>query len=432
MDIVLILSILATLLSSAFFSGIEIAFVSADRLHIELQGKKGIWPSRIVAKFVKNPSRFIGTTLVGNTLSLVLYGIFMAKLLDPFIRQFISNYLPDVWLNDATVLVVQTILSTLLVLFTAEFLPKSIFLINPNRMLKILAIPMDFFYRLIYYPLVAPVVSFSKIIITRVLRLEYKEDQPVFGLTDLNEYISKTISSGEEANVEVDTKIFSNALEFKTIRVRECMIPRTDIVAVENTDTIEQLRNTFIESGYSKIVIYKESIDDVIGYCHSLELFKKPKQIEDIITPISIVPETMLANELMIQFIQERKSLALVVDEFGGTSGIVSIEDIIEEIFGEIQDEHDDEDYTEQKINDTTYLLSARHEIDYLNDKYEWNLPEGEYETLGGLILSVTEDLPDTGDTITSGAFTFSIQSMKDIRIETVKLFIDTDWEEED
>ncbi|MEM9856365.1 MAG: hemolysin family protein [Bacteroidota bacterium] len=432
MDIALILSILATLLFSAFFSGIEIAFVSADRLHIELQGKKGVWPSKIVGKFVKNPSRFIGTTLVGNTLSLVLYGIFMAKMLDPLIRKGISIYWSELWVNDVTVLIAQTILSTLLVLFTAEFLPKSIFLINPNRMLNILALPMDLIYRLIYYPLVAPVVSFSKLVITKVLRLEYKEDQPVFGLTDLNDYINKTIMSSEETNVELDTKIFSNALEFKTIRVRECMIPRTDIVAVESTDTIEELRKAFVESGYSKIVVYKESIDDVIGYCHSLELFKKPKVIEDMITPIPIVPETMLANELMIQFIQEHKSLALVVDEFGGTSGIVSIEDIIEEIFGEIQDEHDDEDYTEQKINETTFLLSARHEIDYLNDKYDWNLPQGEYETLGGLILSVTEDLPETGDTVEMGPLTFSIQSMEDIRIETVKLFIDTDWEEED
>ncbi len=432
MDIALILSILATLLFSAFFSGIEIAFVSADRLHIELQGKKGVWPSKIVGKFVKNPSRFIGTTLVGNTLSLVLYGIFMAKMLDPLIRKGISIYWSELWVNDVTVLIAQTILSTLLVLFTAEFLPKSIFLINPNRMLNILALPMDLIYRLIYYPLVAPVVSFSKLVITKVLRLEYKEDQPVFGLTDLNDYINKTIMSSEETNVELDTKIFSNALEFKTIRVRECMIPRTDIVAVESTDTIEELRKAFVESGYSKIVVYKESIDDVIGYCHSLELFKKPKAIEDMITHIPIVPETLLANELMIQFIQEHKSLALVVDEFGGTSGIVSIEDIIEEIFGEIQDEHDDEDYTEQKINETTFLLSARHEIDYLNDKYDWHLPQGEYETLGGLILSVTEDLPETGDTVEMGPLTFSIQSMEDIRIETVKLFIDTDWEEED
>ena len=426
MDLSLIVPILLTLLFSAFFSGMEIAFVSADRLHIELQIKKGLWPSKIVSKFVKNPSRFIATTLVGNTLALVLYGIFMAKLLEPLIVM----YLPEVILNDATIVVAQTVLSTLIVLFTAEFLPKSIFLINPNRMLNALSLPMDLIYRLMY-PAVALVVSFSKLVIIKVLRLEYQEDKPAFGLTDLNNYIKKTISASEEATVELDTKIFNNALEFKTVRVRECMIPRTEIVAVETTDSIQDLQKAFIESGYSKILVYKESIDDVIGFCHSLEMFKKPKAIEGIITPISIVPETMLANELMIQFIQERKSLALVVDEFGGTSGIVSIEDIIEEIFGEIQDEHDYEEYTEQAISENTYLLSARHEIDYLNEKYGWNLPEGEYETLGGLILYITEDLPEQGDMIELLPFTFTIQSMEDIRIETVKLQVDESFVEE-
>ncbi len=427
MELSLLLSILATLLFSAFFSGIEIAFVSADKLHVELQGKKGSWPARIVSKFVKNPSRFIGTTLVGNTLALVLYGILMTQMLDPIIR----GHLPEVILNEISILVLETILSTLIVLFTAEFLPKSIFLINPNRMLSTFAIPMDFIYRLMY-PVVTLVVSLSKVIITRVLRLEYQEDKPAFGLTDLNNYIKKTVDASEETKVELDTKIFSNALEFKTIRVRECMIPRTEIEAVDVEDSIKDLKKAFIDSGHSKIIVYKESIDDVIGYCHSLELFKKPKTIEDILTPITIVPETMLANELMIQFIQQRKSLALVVDEFGGTSGIVSIEDIIEEIFGEIQDEHDDEDYVEQKINDRAYLLSARHEIDYLNEKYGWNLPVGEYETLGGLILSVTEDLPEPDDMVEIPPYTFTIQTMKDIRIETVKLLIDPELEEKE
>ncbi|MEQ8245559.1 hemolysin family protein [Fulvivirga sp.] len=417
MDLNLLLPILATLMLSAFFSGMEIAFVSADRLHIELQNKKGIWTGKIISKFIQNTSRFISTTLVGNTLALVIYGIYMARLLDPIIRES----LPAVLLNEPTVMILQTILSTILVLFTAEFLPKSIFMINPNTMLRVFALPMDIIYRFMY-PVVVIIVSSSKFIITKIFNHPYEDDTPVFRLTDLNNYIKNTLLADEQSNVEVDTKIFNNALEFKTIRVRECMLPRTEIVAVEVEDTIEELKQAFIESGHSKILVYRDSIDDVIGYCHSLELFKKPKKIEDILTQIVIVPETMLANELMIQFITERKSLALVVDEFGGTSGIVSIEDIIEEIFGEIQDEHDDEDWVEQEIDKNTYIFSARHEIDYLNDKYNWNLPIGDYETLGGMILSLTEDLPDVGEIIEHPPYTFIIQSTNDIRIETIKL----------
>lgn len=420
MDLTLLPPILITLLFSAFFSGIEIAFVSSDKLYIELQSKKGYRTGKILSRFVKNPSRFIATTLTGNTIALVIYGIFMAKLLDPMIREQI----PEVFYNEATVLVIQTILSTIVVLLTAEFLPKSIFLINPNWMLSILAAPMFIIYWLMG-PVVWAIVGASKLLITRIIGLPYSEDRPAFGLTDLNNYIKNTLMADEETNVEVDTKIFNNALEFKTIRIRECMIPRTEIVAVDIDDDIEELKKAFIESGHSKIIVYKELIDDVIGYCHSLELFKKPKTISEILAPIIIVPETMLANELMIQFISERKSLALVVDEYGGTSGIVSIEDIIEEIFGEIQDEHDVEDWVEQKLDDDNYLLSARHEIDYLNDKYDWNLPTGDYETLGGLILSITEDLPQPGDTVTLEPFTFTVQSTNDIRIDIVKLTIE-------
>ncbi len=415
----LLLPIIITLLFSAFFSGIEIAFVSADKLHIELQGKKGHGTSKILTRFMQNPSQFIGTTLIGNTIALVIYGVFMAKLLDPVIQA----YLPDFLNNEIGLLIVQTILSTIVVLITAEFLPKSIFMINPNRMLSILAYPMYVIYW-IMTPVVWIIVNFSKLVITRVLGLEYSEDKPAFRLTDLDNYIKNTLLSDEDSNVELDTKIFNNALEFKTIRVRECMIPRTEIVAVDIEDNIDDLRQAFTESGHSKILIYRESIDDVIGYCHSLELFKKPKSIGDILTPILIVPETMLANELMIQFISERKSIALVVDEYGGTSGVVSIEDIIEEIFGEIQDEHDDEDLTEQMIDENTYLFSARQEIDYLNEKYSWDLPIGDYETLGGLILSITEDLPQEGDTLDLDPYIITIQNVHDIRIDTVKITV--------
>lgn len=407
--------ILTSLLFSFIFSGLEIAFVSADRLHIELQGQQGKLYGRILSKFIKDPSRFISTTLVGNTIALVIYGVFMAKLIEPALAQYFSN--------EAVLMILQTIISTLVVLVTAEFLPKSLFLINPNGILKFFAIPMRLFIWLMI-PLTYVIVWLSKGVIVKVMRLEYAEDKPVYNLTDLNNYIRNTLSIEPDAKIEVDTKIFHNALEFKTVRIRECMIPRTEIVAVDVEDSIEELQAAFVESGHSKILVYKESIDEVIGYCHSLELFKKPKKISDILTPITIVPETMLANELMIQFITTHKSLALVVDEFGGTSGIVSMEDIIEEIFGEIQDEHDVEDWVETQVDPNTWLFSARHEIDYLNDEYDWDLPTGDYETLGGLILSITEDLPKIGDAVEIPPFTFIIQSMQDIRIETVKVIV--------
>ena len=376
--------------------------------------------SNSLQTFIKKPSHFIGTTLVGNTLALVLYGYYMAKLLEPYLY----DNLPTIMQNEGSVMIIQTIISTLLVLGTAEFLPKSIFMINPNRMLNFFAIPMRLLMR-IMTPITFLIITLSKFIIVKVLGLEFSESKPVYSLTDLNNFIKNTLTKqGSNSAVEVDTKIFNNALEFKKIKVRECMIPRTEIKAVELDDDMASLKKAFMESGHSKIVVYKETIDDVIGYCHTLEMFKKPKNIQDILTPIMIVPETMLANELMIQFIEERKSLALVVDEYGGTSGIVSIEDIIEEIFGEIQDEHDDEDWTEQMLDPYNYLLSARHEIDYLNEKYHWNLPTGDYETLGGLILSIAEDLPKKGQTILHHPYAFTIQTMQDIRIETVKMTV--------
>jgi len=421
-----ILIIIVSLICSALFSGLEIAYVTSNKLQLDLQGKQGTFSSRILAIFQNNPSQFIGTTLIGNTLALVLYGIFMAKILEPVIHLA----LPVLIQNEGWVMVIQTFLSTIIVLITAEFTPKSIFLINPNRMLSILAVPMAAIYYLLF-PIVFAVVKVSKLIITKIFKLEYSEDKPVFGLTDLNQFIKQLNESGTpESRVGVDTKIFHNALEFKTVRVRECMIPRTEISAIDIEDDMGPLKKTFIDSGHSKIIIYRDSIDDVLGYVHSSELFKKPKQLSDIITPLIIVPETMLANELMVRFITEHKSLALVVDEFGGTSGLVSIEDIIEEIFGDIQDEHDYEQWIEQKIDVDTWLLSARHEIDYLNDKYGWEIPTGEYETLGGLILSVKEDLPQKDEVVIIPPFKFTIVSVQDIRIDTVKLQINKDLQE--
>ncbi len=407
-----------TLLFSALFSGLEIAFISANKLQIELQNKQGDLSGRILAGFMKKPGQFIGTTLIGNTIALVLYGIFMANLLDPIF----SHWMPELFDNKATFLTFQTVVSTIIVLITAEYIPKSIFYLNPNNLLNIFSLPFSLIYYLMY-PIVWLVVSLSRFFITKILRLEYSEDKPVFSITDLNSFVQNNLQSADkESQLELDIKIFDNAIEFKSIRIRECMVPRTDIVAVDIEDSIEKLKSVFAESGHSKIIIYRETIDDVIGYCHQLELFKKPKRISDILTPIVIVPESALANELLVQFIKERKSLALVVDEFGGTSGIVSMEDIIEEIFGEIEDEYDNDDLIEQQLSENEYLMSARHEIDYLNEKYGWELPYGEFETLAGLILSLTEDIPQKGESTTYGPFTFTVVAKLDHRIETLKI----------
>ncbi len=422
MEVSYLIYVIITLVFSAFFSGMEIAFISSNKLQIELENKQGDLTGKLLSGFVQRPGQFIGTTLMGNTISLVLYGIFMAYLMDGPLR----TNLPPSLNNEGFILFSQTIVSTLIVLTTAEFLPKSIFMLNPNSMLNFFAIPFWVVYILIY-PIVWATVWLSRFFITKVLRLEYSEDKPVFTVTDLNSFVQNHITKAkEDGHVDIDTKIFDNAVEFKTVRVRECMVPRTDVVCVEVDDPIEDLKTVFEESGHSKIIVYRETIDDVIGYCHQLELFKKPKTIEEILTPIIIAPESALANELLIQFIQERKSLALVVDEFGGTSGIVSMEDIIEEIFGEIDDEYDSDDLMEQKISDQEYVLSARQEIDYLNDKYDWKLPVGDFETLSGLILSLTENLPKKGESVTIGPYTFTIMTKQEHRIESVRLKINS------
>lgn len=412
----LYIGILACLLFSALFSGIEMAFISSDRLHLEVMSKRGNFSGRVLAMFVKSRSHFLATTLVGNNLSIVLYGILMAKLLEPLLYT-----LP--FASDLIVLILQSLLSTIIVLFTAEFLPKSLFMLNPDSMLTIFAFPMAVIY-VILFPVVWLINNISRFIITKIIGFEYSEDKPVFGLTDLNNYIKRNILNEKEEDAEIDARIFNNAIEFKTIRVRECMIPRTEIRAVDINDDLKELKEEFIESGHSKILVYRDSIDEVIGYCHSLELFKKPEKIKDILTPILIVPETMLANELLIQFITEHKSIALVVDEYGGTSGIVTMEDVIEEIFGEIRDEHDDEYLVEEKIDDHNFILSARHEVDYLNDKYNWDLPTGDYDTLGGLILNFHEDIPKVNETILIPHFHFTVFTMEENRIDKVKLTI--------
>ena len=412
--------IIIAMVFSAFFSGVEMAFVSSNKLYFELKAKQNILSAKIIANFNQSPSQFIGTMLIGNTLSLVAYGIFMEE----FLHHLILANLPLIT-NEIIARLFASIIATIIILTTSEFTPKSIFLINPDAILEFLAIPI-WIINTLMFPLVWLTVGLSKWFITRVLRLSYSEEKPAFGLTDLNHYLqnlNRKVSTEEEN--EVDTKIFHNALEFKQVKVRDCMIPRTEITAIEIEEGIEGLKKVFIESGHSKVLVYKETLEEVVGYCHSLALFKKPKDIPSILTSIPIVPEAMPANDLMLKFSKERKSLAIVVDEFGSTSGLVSMEDVMEQIFGEIQDEFDDtEDWIEKRLDEHTFILSGRHEIDYLNEKYNWNLPEGDYETLGGMLIHLYEDIPAVNEVITLSAFQFQIMTVTDARIDTIKVII--------
>jgi CBS domain containing-hemolysin-like protein len=405
---------------SAFFSGVEMAFVSSNKLYFELKAKQNILSAKIISNFNQSPSQFIGTMLIGNTLSLVAYGIFMEE----FLHHLILTNFPFLT-NEIIARLIASIIATIIILTTSEFTPKSIFLINPDAILEFLAIPI-WIINTLMFPLVWLTVGLSKWFITRVLRLSYSEEKPAFGLTDLNHYLqnlNRKVSTEEEN--EVDTKIFHNALEFKQVKVRDCMIPRTEITAIEIEEGIEGLKKVFIESGHSKVLVYKETLEEVVGYCHSLALFKKPKDIPSILTSIPIVPEAMPANDLMLKFSKERKSLAIVVDEFGSTSGLVSMEDVMEQIFGEIQDEFDDtEDWIEKRLDEHTFILSGRHEIDYLNEKYNWNLPEGDYETLGGMLIHLYEDIPAVNEVITLSTFQFQIMTVTDARIDTIKVII--------
>jgi putative hemolysin len=419
MEPTLITGIIASLLFAIFFSGIEVAFLSANKLQIELQGKQGRISGRILSFFVQRPTWFIGTTLIGNIASLIIFSGLATQLFVALLLRMWPS-LTSLWL----LVIILTFLLTLIVLYTAEFLSKSLFIINSNKMASMMAVPFALI-ALILFPLVYLVISLSRFIIVSVMGLQYSKEKPVFGLTDVNQYLESIHHiKPDEENIELDKKILNNALEFKTVRVRDCMIPRTEIVAVNIGSPIKALQDAFIESGHSKIIIFRDSIDDVIGYCHSSALFKRPKTIEEILTPIITIPETTLANELMIRLINERKSLAIVVDEFGGTSGLISMEDVIEEIFGEIEDEHDQDDLIQHQLDEHTYLLSARLEIDYLNEAYDWELPTGDYETLGGLILEHVQDIPKAGETIEIEGYTFIIQATEETRINTVKIIV--------
>ena len=412
-----LLTIILSLLFSAFFSGMEIAFVASNKLHIELMKKRGELNARILSYFLETPSRFIATMLVGNNIALVVYGIEMAKILEPYIENHFTA-------NDSFVLFGQTIVSTLIVLVTAEFVPKVLFSINANRFVRLFAAPAALCYFGLYF-FVSLVVSISNFVLKKLMRIKLLDQKRVFGRVDLQQYIEEHATTVKDKNqLDPEIQIFQNALDFSKVKARECMVPRNEIVAMDIDEDIKKLTNKFVETGFSKILIYRDNIDQIIGYTHSYELFKQPINIKSILLPVALVPETMTANEILNLFIKERKSIALVIDEFGGTSGLLTIEDIIEEIFGEIQDEHDLIDYEETKVSENEFVFSGRHEIDYLNEKYNLNLPESDdYETLSGLIVNHCESIPKPNEQIKVGSFVLQILKVAQARVETVKLF---------
>ncbi len=414
----LLILIAVSLFFSAFFSGLEIAFLTANKLKIELDNKQGAFSARLLSDFLKQPSRFIGTMLVGNNIALVFYGILMARLLEPI---FYS------WnLTSASVLLLQTVVSTLIILFAGEFLPKTLFRINSNFILNFFAVPLKIVYFILWIPMYI-MVGLSELILRTIFGVDTGKQPVAFGRIDLSNYVKEMTQSAEtkEEELENEIQIFQNALDFSKVKARDCMVPRTEISAVSVDDDLTKLRELFIETGFSKVLVYRESIDNIIGYVSSSELFNKPDSIKRMIVPVIIIPETISAKQVLELFIQQNKSIAVVVDEFGGTSGILTIEDIIEEIFGDIEDEHDQEEFLEEKINDNTYHFAARLDIDYLNDKYKLNLPESdEYETLAGFIIHNHADIPLVNSVIDIENYTFKITAVTNVRIETVLLQI--------
>lgn len=406
------------LIFSAFFSGMEIAFISSSKLRIELAKKQGTLSGRILAKFMNAPSHYIVATLVGNNIALVIYGLAMARV----IRPFIIEHLPISFHGEIYILSIQTLVSTFIILLLGEFLPKIIFRLSADKVLNFFAIPFAIIYYLLY-PVVELIVLFSKFTLNKVLKTGYKEDKPAFGRVDLLELIDDH-QTGRDNLSKIDTELFENALKLGNAKVKECVVPRTEIEAVDITTSIEAIKEKVIETKLSKIIIYKDSLDNVLGYVHHFELWKNPKDIESIIIPMPVVPESMSAQELLNIFISQRKSMALVVDEFGGTAGIVTLEDILEEIFGEIEDEHDLQEFIERKINDKELLLSGRLEIDHLNEKYNLKIPEGDYETLGGFIIAHCGDIPKINEVIIINHLQITVLLVSDTKIETVRLKI--------
>lgn len=411
--IIIILSIIA----SAFFSGMEIAFISSNRMSLELERKKETWVSKMMLYLSDRPQKFIATMLVGNNIALVVYGIFMGDL--------IMSNLPDLN-SDLLSLLIQTLISTLVILVSAEFIPKVVFSIYSNELFKFFSFPAWIIFQL-FSIFTTFIIWISNIFLQLVGRKEVSEDE-LFFKEELKYFLSEQLIDADEEEIDTEVQIFHNALEFSEIKVRECMIPRKEIIGVNINESIDYAREKFIDTGFSKLIVYQENMDQVIGYIHSFDLFKKPKNIRSALLPVDFVNETVLAQDVMNRLIKNRKSVAIVLDEYGGTAGLVTVEDVVEELFGEIEDEHDSVQLVQAQISDDEYLFSARLEIDYLNENFGLHLPESDaYETLGGLAVKLNEDLPDIGDEIRVEDYVLLIERVSDTRIEEIRIYVQED-----
>ncbi|KAA6333952.1 Hemolysin C [termite gut metagenome] len=413
-----IVYVLITMTLSAFFSGMEIAFISVNKFRFEMEKGKKL-TARILSVFFKNPHNFISTMLVGNNIALVIYGILMAQFIE---QTFLAGWID----NRFLIVLIQTVISTLLILVAGEFLPKTLFRINPNLMLHLLAFPTLVCY-VVLYPISRLTSGLSSFFLRLFgVKINKETSSKIFGKVDLGYFVQSGIeNTKDEKDLNTEVKIFQNVLDFSNIKIRDCIVPRTEIVAIDLTASLEELRNKFVKSGISKIIVYDNSIDNVTGYIHSSEMFRNPQDWRTHVKEIAIVPETMSANKLMKLFMQRKKTIAIVVDEFGGTSGIVSLEDLVEEIFGDIEDEHDTTSYVCKQINEHEYALSGRLEIEKVNRTFELNLPESEdYITIGGLILTYHQSFPKLYESIRIGNYQFKIIKTTATKIGLVRLKI--------
>ena len=412
-------SIVICLILSAFFSGVEIAYISSNKVYLGIEKMQDTFVSRILVKLTKNPSKFIAAMLIGNNIALVVYGILMSNLVLGFLKN--QGLFGPFWL----LFLLQIAITSAIIILTSELLPKIFFQIYANTLIKVLAVPAYIFYQLFYY-FSSSIIWASNIILKFFFGIKDSDEQLLFSKIELGNYITEQMKSVEnQESVDSEIQIFQNALEFSGVKAREIMNPRTEIAAVEVHDTVVELRELFVETGYSKILVYQNSLDDIIGYVHSFDLFKKPSSIKSIMIPVEFVPETIFIKEVLNLLIRKRKSVAIVLDEYGGTSGMITVEDIVEELFGEIEDEHDwvDDDSIEKELGEGVYLFSARLDVEYINETYKLDVPESDsYTTLGGFIVHHTNEIPQTGSQLQIENFKIEIQQASNKKIELVQI----------